>query len=81
MINPEALCVCLQGVRGDLYQVAQRLAASGAGEMTAEQHIEQILEERRERKAAKKERKRLRKLKREAKEARRLKRDGDEARS
>lgn len=48
----------LKVVRPDLYNIAQRVAASGAGEMTAEEHIERILAERKEKKEAKKERKR-----------------------
>ena len=52
----------LKAMRPDLYDIAQRLAATGAGEMTAEQHIDAILEQKRQRKEAKKERRRQKKL-------------------
>ena len=58
---PQTLSIPLR--RPDLYHIAQRLAGSGAGEMTAEQHIDRILEERKQRKEAKKARKEAKRLK------------------
>lgn len=53
--------------RPDLYEVAQRLAGTGGGGLTAEQHIERILAERKEKKEAKKERKRQKREQKERK--------------
>eukprot|EP00802_Teleaulax_amphioxeia_P011316 Tamp_11348.p1 GENE.Tamp_11348~~Tamp_11348.p1 ORF type:complete len:475 (+),score=114.07 Tamp_11348:193-1425(+) len=53
----------LKDRRPDLYQIAQRLAGTGAGDMTAEQHIDRILEERKQRKDAKKARKEAKRAK------------------
>jgi hypothetical protein len=57
----------LKVIRPDLYQVAQRLAGTGDGRLTAEQHIEHILAERKEKKEAKKERKRQKREQKERK--------------
>ncbi|EKX48677.1 hypothetical protein GUITHDRAFT_136376 [Guillardia theta CCMP2712] len=51
----------LRTVRPDLYEIAQKLAGEGDGRLTAEQHLEMILAERKAKKEEKRKRKKQRK--------------------